>query len=216
MGGMDIEIVTPPVAESFIDDGLVEITKAISALAPDRVSHGVLGGEFGYGAHWDNHLFTMRPFYWGDCDCGWMEIEDYDDPHDAPCYQVELEREQRAAGVHWEQKHKMAYTSMRAIEDEIYERLTAKYGLSMYGCAVHCTCGRKDRYEAWFAANKLGSGESGHADNCAVILPNFHYKPTGLKIEWYKWIGRSMEFDPAPPTAAEWADIMLRCLSSIA
>lgn len=32
---------------------------------------------------------------------------------------------------------------------------------------------------------------------CAGDAPNFHHKPSGLKVRWYKWIGRGMEVEGA-------------------
>ena len=39
--------------------------------------------------------------------------------------------------------------------------------------------------------------------------PNFLYKPTGAKVEWYKWIGRSMDVYGELP-----ADWLQQCMSS--
>lgn len=38
---------------------------------------------------------------------------------------------------------------------------------------------------------------------CAGEAPNFLHKPSGLKIHWYKWIGRSMEIESPPSVRAE-------------
>ena len=44
--------------------------------------------------------------------------------------------------------------------------------------------------------------------------PNFFYKPSGLAIKWYKWIGRSMEFSETV-SAKEWKKIFKECINSI-
>ena len=43
----------------------------------------------------------------------------------------------------------------------------------------------------------------------------FEHKKTGIKISWYKWIGRSMEFYPAKPNKEEWDMILKECLDSL-
>lgn len=41
--------------------------------------------------------------------------------------------------------------------------------------------------------------------------PNFHYKPSGFKLWWYKYIGRGMEMN-REVTSAECAEMLSRCL----
>ena len=41
-------------------------------------------------------------------------------------------------------------------------------------------------------------------------LPNFTFKPTGAKIWWYKWIGRSQKQEGMLP-----ADWLKRCMASL-
>jgi len=92
---VDLEIILPAKSMDDLADGLVALTAAIDAVDSELVVHGVLGGEHGYGAHWDSAIFTMRPYYWGDCDCGadrrsekWWAAS----PHAADCYQTELHK----------------------------------------------------------------------------------------------------------------------------
>jgi hypothetical protein len=44
--------------------------------------------------------------------------------------------------------------------------------------------------------------------------PNFHYKPTDLKVWWYKYIGRSMETN-RPVTRKECANIAVHCMEQV-
>jgi hypothetical protein len=46
------------------------------------------------------------------------------------------------------------------------------------------------------------------------IAPNFWYKPTGFMIEWYKWIGRDMEFSKKLKPA-QWKKIYKDCIKSV-
>jgi len=43
--------------------------------------------------------------------------------------------------------------------------------------------------------------------------PNFWHKPSGLKIWYYKWIGRGMEV--VNPLGVAWSDVLADCLNSI-
>jgi hypothetical protein len=45
--------------------------------------------------------------------------------------------------------------------------------------------------------------------------PNFWYKPTDLKLHWYKWIGRDMEFSRKIPQK-EWKQLLDHCYVSLA
>lgn len=73
----DIQIITPPVANESdaLDAGLVALTEAISKRDADLVAHGFLGGDFGYGAQFENEVFMMHPFCWCEqVDCLWCTI----------------------------------------------------------------------------------------------------------------------------------------------
>lgn len=39
-----------------------------------------------------------------------------------------------------------------------------------------------------------GDDDNFHGPNCKLNEPNFLYKPTNFSIEWYKHIGRGMEY----------------------
>lgn len=127
-----VRIILPAVSKDAISGMLRELTKAIDAHDPDKVAHGLLGGSDGYGAEWDNAVFTMRPYYWGDCDCG---AEENDTPH---------------------------------------------------------------------------------LPTCALELPNFLHKRTGLEVRWYKYIGRGMEMKGKKPNAGTLATILTECIGSLA
>ena len=217
----DFEIVLPPRANqsAMLDFGLVALTEAIAQVAPDTLGGGVLGGEFGYGANYENDVFVMRTYYWGDCDCGYEEREDKwsaEHRHAPTCYQAELQAAKREAGLsYWDSAKREfvwvdsppgSYDADRAKEDGIYKRLTGKYGLSMAGCAVHCTCGHHETWVAWLKDND-------HRDTCALELPNFRHKATGLEVRWYKWIGRDME--AKMPDGVSAADVFRECVESV-
>lgn len=216
---MDVEIILPPGADVTrqLDHGLVTLTEAISQVAPDTVAHGFLGGEFGYGAEYNNAVFEMRPFYWGDCDCGWDETEDEwcntHDHHD-DCYQSELAKMKIQAG--WTQKDfgwleppaAWSYDKATAEEGAIYKHLCEKHGLSYpNGCAIHCTCDYAPAWHAFVAAHN-----GGHKPTCSLELPNFRHKASGFEVRWYKYIGRGME---TSDVKADLHALFAECLSSL-
>lgn len=74
---MSLTIFTPPVADEteVLDFSLVALTEAISQVDADALSHGCLGGEFGYGARCENDVFMMHPYCWCEhVDCLWCTV----------------------------------------------------------------------------------------------------------------------------------------------
>lgn len=96
-----------------------------------------------------------------------------------------------------------------AFEDDLRRKLCAEHGLEYpRGCAVHCDCGHhKNAENAWI---EIG----GHAESCRLVQPNFLYKPTGLRINWYKYPFRDSYMTPKI-TPAEWKKIMKHCTDSV-
>ena len=72
-----VKIILPERKMDLLGSLLVDLTEEIAARDAELVAHGVLGGEFGYGADFENTVFVMRPFYWGDCDCDAPEDENH-------------------------------------------------------------------------------------------------------------------------------------------
>ena len=100
-----------------------------------------------------------------------------------------------------------AHDAKGEFERKVYDELCKKHGLSEYGCAVHCTCSYEPRAEAYW--NELG----GHSEGCRLIQPNFLYKPTGLRINWYKYPFRDSYMSPKI-SAKEWRSIIRNCIES--
>lgn len=205
----EITVITPPVAESAIDHDLVNLTEFIwkTHHADEPYGYG-LGGEFGYGPYdgFENDVFEMRSFYWGDCDCGYGAVADAASAligdHTAECFGTRFNAAQdrlRAQG-------KDLYGEDRGLM-VAWAKANGFPG-APFGMAVHCDCGIAERYESWYATNP-------HPETCTTLLPNFRHKASGLEIRWYKWIGRDMEYAPSKPRASKWRAIFDECVASV-
>lgn len=66
---MNVHIVIPAASEGQVSHDLIHLTETLSLRGEDT-SGGALGGEFGYGAWFENSTFQMTPYCWctrGDC-----------------------------------------------------------------------------------------------------------------------------------------------------
>jgi hypothetical protein len=239
----------------LIGDNLVLLTKHIDKRDPESVAHGCLGGEHGYGAHWSNGVFTMRPLYWGDCDCGADERSDKwhaANPHAVDCFREELQRrfakydqesgyaaadkaafgddgidffagmdvevEEPMEGVRiitMEPRRDGTMEAWRKASDarqkehaKLTRELYLERGIKPSDYQWHCTCGVDKKAEAYFASES-------HYPTCALELPNFLHKPSGMEVRWYKYIGRSMEVKNVPKDIAALNAIFSECLASV-
>lgn len=207
----DILLVFPEVSEDLVSNMMVAITKKIDE-SGGEVAAGFLGGEHGYGAHYKNDVFEMRPFYWGDCTCDYDKIiREWEDTHEHKyCYQT-LFRERHYVNYGgdggWNFEHKPGH-EMGAGCDCV-EVLCAKFGIDPEapGGYVHCTCGFNE--ELIRVHNSID-----HSDDCQMDKPNFKHYTSGIEVEWYKYIGRSMEYDEDIPIET-WVNVFKECLESI-
>jgi hypothetical protein len=96
----------------------------------------------------------------------------------------------------------------RKIEAALFDKLCAKHGTDrQYGAAVHCTCGRDKRGDLFW--QNIG----GHKDECRFVQPNFLYKPTGFRLNWYKYPFRDSYMNQ-PLSGGEWSMIIDACIAS--
>ena len=62
----------PPASEGQVSADLVWLTEHLMKSQGAETSGGILGGEFGYGAYFENDTFMMHPFCWCERDdCPW-------------------------------------------------------------------------------------------------------------------------------------------------
>ena len=217
---MEVRIVTPPVAESVIETDLVNLTKWLTKSgAAERYAGGILGGEWGYGVEFENNVFLMHPFCWCEReDCPWCASctgEGHHPGHKPDCYQTRLQALQE---THGERKPWGLSAYGVPAYDRARDDLCREMGLDPnFGSEVHCTCGADDiakaNYDACQCDWHTGSGPFRFGG--ATQGPNFLHKPSGLRIRWYKWIGRDTEYEPAQPGPKQWRRIFKECIASV-
>lgn len=187
-------------------DGLYEISKALCLQNPEAQAHGALGGEYGYGQEFQNDVFEMHPFWWGDCDCGFDQKDDEwceANPHTDDCYQTRLGKSCFVEGSEY------LYLDGHGWDVcDCAKTLCKEMGLSYPENSIfHCTCNINDDYAEWLKDND-------HESSCSLVIPNFKHYESGLEIKWYKYIGRSMEANMELPHL-EWLKIVEECLCTI-
>jgi hypothetical protein len=190
-----------------------------------------------YYEEYENDVFCIFPYYWGDCTCGFSE-EEFEEAHRPECYQEELRREKLKNG--WVERGSFgflefnpsgknfklgdpdgAYREAQAQEEHTFERIVKslyeKRGWAdklrdwRLGSEVHCDCDYDERYESW--ARKRGYPD-GHKPDCLLVKPNFLYKPTGFEIQWYKYPFRD-SYTNKKISIENFQDITLHCIDSV-
>lgn len=158
-------------------------------------------GDECYANHFENGVFEMHPYYWGDCTCGYEQKEwDWGDSHDhtPECYQTEY---RATVGK---------YRVLDPGRDKAARKLCLKHGIPWNngaGSAVHCTCTYDSEWQKF-------TGENGHAAVCPIVVPNFRHKVSGFELRWYKHIGRGMSVN-RPVTLEEFRIIFDECMASL-
>ena len=205
-----------------------------------------MAGYDSYGNYGEDNpvhkLFSVRPYYWGDCDCGWEDMGykwSESNKHGSDCYQVVANKRIKASPLQAEReaalkardrlpfgKHdaeqklvEAACNKLDAFKKQVRQELCKQHGIPWnkgLGCAVHCTCGYDKRWAEWCEANKLG--EEGHSDNCATVLPNFVFNGTDkiqpFTVRWYKYPLRD-SYMSRDCSLKEWNQAMKACMDSL-
>lgn len=158
-----------------------------------------------YGPEFENDIFHVFPYYWGDCTCGYDDKEwawGGVNKHDPGCYQHDYIKS-RVCDL---DKHEKWLKN-------ILKPLYIKHGFPTtgenwwFGCALGCTCDYGARRDKFLAENS-------HSTDCPIIRPNFLYKPTNFSIMWYKYPLRDsyMSYDI---TIKEFRKIINDCIKSL-
>jgi hypothetical protein len=142
----------------------------------ERLGFTISGYHESYeGWAFENDTFRMQPYYWGDCDCGYDQLEwkwSEEHRHADDCYQTKRRKIIDEHGFEWVEGSPTG---------KLIEGLCVEMGLSYpESSAVHCTCSHRGEWEVW-------SAENGHKDHCSLLQPNFLFKPTSFRLDWYKY-----------------------------
>lgn len=226
-------------APDHVSEDLYRLSELLATRRPEQQAHGLLGGEFGYGQHFENSVFEMHPYFWGECECGfeareatWSESH----PHAPHCYQTAIgalrAEKNRACGydrpvliaapasVEIQQGIVVVELSFaRPIPSEEIDK-----AMAVYDAAVKALCEARGltypdgsevhctcSHDADFAA---WVAQNDHDPKCGKVLPNFRHKRTDLAVHWYKYIGRGSTMSATLDRAA-WRTIFGECLASI-
>ena len=159
-----------------------------------------------YGFDFDNDTFTIFPYYWGDCECGYDEAEykwSEENHHRDNCYQIEFQKIS-----HYERIKDHDYWLSKYIKP-----LFQKYNLPTdtenwwHGCVMVCTCDFEQRWQEFLS-------DHDHSKDCGLVKPNFLYKPTGFEIQWYKYPLRD-SYTNQEITLPEFSKIIDACIASL-
>lgn len=196
------------VSAARVGDDLRHLTEVLDNAGSEK-SGGLLGGVYGYGCDYENDVFEMHPFWWGDCECGFDALEaEWEDAHDheSSCYQAVI-RQRGFLDFDDPRRDDLTYEEREKHNGDIVAAVCAEMGLDpYYGSYVHCACSHDQAWKTW-------RGEHDHDPKCGVVRPNFLHKKSGVRVDWYKYIGRSME---APDVdRVEWQRIMDEALDSV-
>ncbi|QPQ55552.1 hypothetical protein IC614_02825 [Allosphingosinicella flava] len=187
-------------------------------------------------AEWafENEIFRIQPYYWGDCTCGYAERESEwcgANSHGPNCYQIKMRgldmdkyRPQIDAALEERNRHPWCSPKEDAAQDEVdrlcklervhkdklLKRLCAECGIDWNGgrgCMVHCTCDYRSRWTGFLEAND-------HASDCPIITPNFLHKPSGFRLDWYKYPLRD-SYSSEPLTRKLMRSMFADCIASM-
>ena len=198
----EINIIIPSVASTKIEQYLCELTKILveNNLA-EEPGYG-LGGHWGYGTDFENNAFLIHSFCWCEqndcpwcigCDCSEDAYKYFIDNNEVNYKEWDKFYIENMGDLYNDSNEKWDEYKKRA--DEINKRRTSTHEPDCDYCLTGGISAEKGG----------GNGKS---------APNFWHKSSGLKIWWYKWIGRSMEYNKEI-TEKEWKIIFDDCVKSI-
>lgn len=160
-----------------------------------------------YGVAFENEVFSVFPYYWGDCACGFEE-EEYEwcenNEHAETCFSVRIKK--------YEDELEKEGITLFNDRSEEWKKLVSTWCMengwsSWEGSGGHCDCGYDDTYEKWRETHN-------HDVKCPIIKANFKHKETGFEINWYKYPLRD-SYMSANISVEEFAKVIDTCIESI-
>lgn len=215
-----------------------ELARLFEAYAPDR-DHSWRE----YGEEFENDVFSVFPYYWGNCTCGyegkageWFKANH----HEEHCYQAALRKAQKDwVAEHPEPLAQMVNVSQEEIEPGVMI-ITSEPAYSPSADMRRKWSKKRgiahdqiyDRLCVEFKLNReFGCAvhctcdfeerwaafckENCHDPQCPIVRPNFLHKPSGFQVSWYKYPFRD-SYMSEDLSVKEFAKIIDSCIESLA
>lgn len=210
--GDDIQIILPE--GSMVDyeegrdvaNGLRLLTRILHQNSVSEANRGFLGGDWGYGTNYENDVFMMHSFCWcEEAECPWCG--GCTCPESAFHYFVDA---QEVSFDEW----------IKFYEDYVYCGLSlhdayAKFGydeIEKHSNEADLHRGQRHDPVCDFCLGK-GIFKKYQPDPYALGAPHFWHKKSGLKVWWYKYIGRGEKV--YNPKNVEWKKVLQECIDSL-
>jgi hypothetical protein len=186
----EIQIILPAQADETnpLEFGLIALTEAIATIDQARLSRGILGGEFGYGADWENDVFFMKPYCWcgreGECPwctgCGAYETtcQACMDKHHNACFQNELQR--RFAHYDEQSGYNLTEKALHS-EGTVFPPTTERTPFGLITTSGLRTPEGEQRHKLWCKAHDLRT--NAHTKLTKALYIERRIKPT--LSQWY-------------------------------
>ena len=132
--------------------------------------------EHAYVPEFNNDVFSYFPYYWGDCDCGYGDLEEnwhMEHKHKDSCYISRETKELVENGI----------TFMDDNYTDFVVNFRKEHGIENpkdWREVNLCTCGNAEEWLEFVSSNY-------HKDTCSLVRPNFVYYPNGYTLSWYKY-----------------------------
>lgn len=195
----DTTLILPERSEDAISEGLRLLTKILDEKKLSDAGGFGLGGEFGYGTNFENDIFLIHRFCWCERDnCPWCA--GCECPESSFHYFVD---ENEVSFFAW-----MDYYDKRVPKTE---------NLDWENISTEVNSHRFERHDPVcdFCLGKGISAQYGGASKDKMGAPNFWHKSSGLRVWWYKWIGRDMKCESLGGDWIQWNNILKTCIDSV-
>ncbi len=200
---MNVRIILPERSEDQISNDLRKLTELLDRLGVADGSESGLGGSYGYGADYNSDVFLMHHYCWCEHDdCPWC----------ASCTCPE------EAFHYFIDGREVSYEEW----DAFLEKEAGPWVPPSVDAAAHEEWSRKaheankrrsERHDPVCDFCTKGVGVEFGAEP-GKPAPNFWHKPSNVKIWFYKWIGRDMQYNRAV-TLDEWNEIFRQCCADV-
>ena len=219
----DFEIYLPPGAFTEYDakdplgNALRGLTRTLIEKGHGEAGGGFFGGDYGYGVDFQNDIFMMHHYCWCDeDDCEWCSgchcpesafhfyidgqectYKQYDKFYNEQVYTKATNGMVHCMEKYWKLPRDTKQSLGPAI-DAASKAANERRSTSKDNICSYCTID-----------NALTGRLAGHS------APNFWHKPSGFRVQWYKYIGRSMEVLNPSDKPINLQDIMDECVRSL-